>query len=280
MPYRCLRCHYETLRKSSMRDHFCRKTPCSPSHSDVSILELSRRLESDSIACVCSHCDKPFASEQYLAIHSKKCRASATSSSAQPVAAVSIQNNNITNNFVNITNNVGSNVNFNTNSVTNNNVTNNFAFVLRNFGSEDRSYVSDDIMKHCYETLSVIPIIKAIYCDPTHPENHTIRIKSDKRKLVEVRENDSWVERDMSSTIDTILRGEYDNVARYFYAYVWPDDSIDYATRAFAQERLIKVKYEKIRFFQERRNAIILLRVGRSSPITPQGLPTLTCQRT
>ena len=221
-----------------MRNHLKRKIPCPPHFSDESLDELSRVFEAESNACTCTLCGKTLTSQQYLDVHANSCN-SARGHHPTPIV--------ITNNIqINVTNN----------NVTNNNVT----VILRAFGNEDRSYVGDDIMKLCCDTLSVLPIIKAIYCDPAHPENYTIRIKSEKRKLVEVRENDSWVERDMSSTIDAILRGEYDNIARHFYAHVWTDDSIDYATRAFAQERLVKVKYDKIRLFQERRNALILLR--------------------
>ena len=73
MRYRCSRCNYSTPRRSNMRDHLHKKIPCPPLKSSESVEDLLHKFNSDAIACKCLHCDKPFTSQQRLAIHTRTC---------------------------------------------------------------------------------------------------------------------------------------------------------------------------------------------------------------
>lgn len=73
--YTCPRCDYETSKKSSIRNHFKRKTICKPLNSDTSIEECIKLLESDQLKfnLECSHCNKKFNSRKRLEAHYEMC---------------------------------------------------------------------------------------------------------------------------------------------------------------------------------------------------------------
>jgi hypothetical protein len=149
-------------------------------------------------------------------------------------------------------------------TTTNNNITNNnnnvhhhhhhhHNITINNFGQEDDSYVSDEVMKTCVDSMNVIELVYEIYFHPDHPENHTIRLKSEKKGRVRLRVDGKWVEGDMNSSIDNVIEKQNVKLAQYFYKNVMPDESIDFERRAYAQEKLVKANNRNSKFYDQRR---------------------------
>ena len=281
--YRCSRCKYSTSRRSNMRDHYNRKIPCPPLDSEESIEDLLRRFDSDASACKCLHCGKPFTSQQRLTIHSKTCILSMSAmieelnkqmleislTRNQPVQPE--KTNETVQNVQTINNNINNNNNTTNNNTVNNTITNNnnVTIVLNAFGSEDHSYISDEIMALCYDTWKVHPMIKELYFNTDHPENHTIKLKSEKRKRVQVHEgNNVWTERDMNSSIDGIMQAKYKDLTKHFYEKVWPNEKIPFETRAYTQAHIVKMRNHKIGLYEERRivQAMMKSMLGGAAP--------------
>ena len=67
--------------------------------------------------------------------------------------------------------------------------------VLRTFGDEQRDYLRKETLKeHIHDPLKGIQaIIKDIYFNPDHEENHTIRLHETEPDLVEVHVGSNWI---------------------------------------------------------------------------------------
>ena len=142
-----------------------------------------------------------------------------------------------------------------------NNITNNITINLNSFGSEDRSYLKNELIKECYDNLHIIPLIKDVYFNADHPENHTIKLKSEKKKRVLIHEGDcKWNECDMNSSIDAMMQLEHNKITKHFYDVIWPDPSIDFDRKSFVQRQIMKLNDKNIRFFQLRRTVQALLK--------------------
>ena len=62
-------------------------------------------------------------------------------------------------------------------------VDNSTRITINNFGCEDRSYINSET-NECLHNARVIPLIMDVYFNSAHPENHTIRLKSEKLSRV------------------------------------------------------------------------------------------------
>jgi hypothetical protein len=67
----------------------------------------------------------------------------------------------------------------------------------RNFGDENREYIKkDDLKDYVKDPLKGIQeIIKTIYFDQEHPENHIIRLVPDDSDAIEIHSDDIWIKK-------------------------------------------------------------------------------------
>lgn len=256
MSFTCPRCHYSTKKRCNIRDHLNRKTPCTPVHSDEEVNMLYMDFSYEKSVCVCEFCGKGFASQKYLDMHIKSCVPAMSARVDALATQLNSMQHGCTNN--NLIQSVQSNnIQIQNNIINNNNITIN----LNSFGSEDRSYLKQELVKECYENLQIIPLIKDVYFNSDHPENHTIKLKSEKKKRVMVHEgNKKWNEYDMNTSIDTMMQIEHTKIIKHFYEVIWPDPTIDFEKKAFAQAEIVKLNDKNLRFFELRRNVQALLK--------------------
>jgi hypothetical protein len=68
---------------------------------------------------------------------------------------------------------------------------------IRNFGDENREYIKkDDLKEYVKDPLKGIQeIIKTIYFDQEHPENHIIRLVPDDSDAIEIHSDDIWIKK-------------------------------------------------------------------------------------
>jgi hypothetical protein len=97
----------------------------------------------------------------------------------------------------------------NTTNITNtNNITNNTVHIhINNFGCENKDYITQEFALKCLdkEELGIGCMMKEIYFNEDHEENHNVRLVSLKNSLVEVFQNQDWVSRGLFDTIHTML---------------------------------------------------------------------------
>ena len=258
MIWSCPRCHYATSKTSCVLQHLNRIKNC-PSHfSDETTEEIKASF--DARLFECPHCKRQFTDARHLSRHDTFCIKKEMAVMRQTIEELK-QPNTVNNNTTTI--NVINNNNNNSNNIININI------VVNNFGSEDRSYITKEDMLECLDTMKIKKLVDSIYFHPDHPENHTIKLKSEKKKRVIIRNEGNWVEEDMNTSIDSIMHRENSSLSSYFYDNIWPDESINYENKAWTHKKLMMINDKNKEFFEQRRGIQAKLKNGvNSSEVT------------
>ena len=260
---RCSRCHYTTTKKSSYSDHLRRKFECPCTYSNEDREQLLLRLESSVDGpCACTRCNRTFSASQYLDKHKKACVGKMDMEEMRQLLAKQAEqlrellnvraSSNSSSSSSSSSSSNGASISINNNI--NNNTNINISININNFGSEDRSYITRDVLQSCLENMHVSPLVDLVYFNPDHPENHTVKLKSEKKGRLVVRQEGTWIEVDMNASIDSMIHKENNHLHRYFYEQVWPDPSINYDSKAYVQSKLIKINDADKRYYDERRS--------------------------
>ena len=113
-----------------------------------------------------------------------------------------------------------------TTNITNNNNTvnnNNIVININNFGQEDYSHVTSDFMTNCiknYMTHGVTAILEHVHLNPNVPQNHNVRIRDIKRKIWELRENNSWVQQHADDAINKLYSHAHKYASRHYHSNI------------------------------------------------------------
>jgi DNA-directed RNA polymerase subunit RPC12/RpoP len=77
--------------------------------------------------------------------------------------------------------------------VTNNNIViNNIRIAPLNFGNENMGALPEGLIGDLFLNLQMTELLKTLHYEQDFPENNNIRLKSIKRRVVEIYENDEW----------------------------------------------------------------------------------------
>ena len=234
----CPRCHYSTRKRSNYLTHLHRKIPCPSTFATVSCGDLLLAIANEqpaSSVCSCVDCHREFSSAQYLNQHITTCvvamrkqlTSQATLLTDMQEQLLQTQTTHI--NIINV-------------------------LTLNNFGSENRSYITREDLQKCLDNMRVHPLVDLLYFHPDHPENHTVRLKSEKKGRLIVHQDGVWIEVDMNASIDSMIQIENRNLCKYFYEHVWPDPSINFDIKAYAQSKLVKIADKSTHHFDQRRS--------------------------
>ena len=240
--YTCSRCHYRSNKKSSIIDHLHKKKTCPCSHTDDSRESIIYQLEhSGHAAQTCAHCQKVFASIQYLNLHQPTCI-------SQKIDIICNKIDEQKQKLEEQQQEINELKERPSSTVININI------IVNNFGQEDRSYITNDVMHKCLEDLKVVSLIENVYFNHEHPENHTIKLKSEKKGRVMLWKNDSWIEEDMNSSIDCMMEREHNNISKFFYDKVWDNPDVDFHTKAFTQSKIVQINNKNKPYFDQKRS--------------------------
>jgi hypothetical protein len=155
----------------------------------------------------CPYCGMHFASYKNIARHIRlSCKKVTTLTNTQELTNI----NNTTNSNTNSNNTTNIQVN---NTINTNN------FVLNNFGHENLSHLTvDDKVDICSNYMDVIAnTVTKIYFDPDHPENHTVRMKSEKNKQMYVYDKANQIMniKPLNNVINFITTINYARVCKF-----------------------------------------------------------------
>ena len=231
--YTCIRCNFETKRKSSFKKHLLRKNVCKPIHSDVSILEVieyykpkfndivdhlvfatekdlektEKRLRKTenytekSTNIYCKYCKKTFTRTNNKNVHEKKyCK---IKKELDEHKSITINNNNINNGTINNNNNIN----------------------IMNFGSEELydilpPKVQLQILNTRYGAIE--KMVKIAHCDKVkYPQLQNIRITNLKGKYVEIfdAKTQNFVIEKKDVAIRTFIDNKYHDLSVMFEDY-------------------------------------------------------------
>jgi len=143
---------------------------------------------------ICTICDKYFKHKSSMYRHIKKCGAIIKTSSA-PITNTVVNNNNTTNNLLNI-----AKVN------------------IVKFGSENISHISDDMYKKILGrgVRAIEEFIECSHFDKTHPENHNIYITNIRNEYLVLYDGDKWIITQRDEKLEDIIYAKSDFLCRKF----------------------------------------------------------------
>lgn len=212
MIHECPRCGYSTNVKSNFIKHLVqRQIPCPSTKADVSLESIIVEY-TEQIAKVykCESCEKGFNSRSGLAYHRKH----HCNSENQRLANIESGLKNLAEQLAEHTNKSDTrdkgNNNVNTNNVGINNGTINNVNInieIKPFGEETTDHISREIAIKCFKrgVYGLIDMLDMIYFNSEVPENHNVKLKSLKNKLVEVFKDSNWETRDFSTAVDRMI---------------------------------------------------------------------------
>jgi hypothetical protein len=213
--HKCERCGKTFGRRNILVNHFNRKIPCEDIN-DISIESIQANFQqsiTEKKKFTCSLCGNKFSSAKSKAFHEKNsCKERHIPDKIQPVhqllqiapvnQVVYVNNNYLVQNTIKCCDNK-------------------VQLTLNNFNNESIEYVMNEksFLTRCLKNLingGVRDVVKKIYFDDSVPQNNNVRIKSVKRNLCEIFDNDQWTIVDKNETLQNmILKGC--NVLQKFY---------------------------------------------------------------
>lgn len=203
--------------------------PCNPKFNDISIhdylLELENMMGGTGVH-KCLYCNQVFNNPVNKCRHQKTCPQQNINTNSQTTSAEidllrkEIQDlkemfiNNHTTTTPAATNPPNVNINGDNNTINNNinninnNVNNNVTIVLNNFGNETYEHIDDEFLKNCImnSVTGAKNLIEKIHFSDEALQNKNIRLKSAKKKLVEVAQDQRWVIRDANDATDSMIK--------------------------------------------------------------------------
>ena len=126
------------------------------------------------------------------------------------------------------------------NNITNNTTNNQNKIIninINNYGNENIDYLNKDYLNNLLQgAFTAIPkLIENIHFNPSHPENHNIKITNKKEPYIKVRKNDKWELQDKKETLETLVDDKYYILVDH-YADVEKTDNIPEKTRTVMEQ--------------------------------------------
>lgn len=220
----CDRCGYDTPKLFCLQKHFQRKTPCKPTHSDISICDLKKKLEletkkkkqTQNNTYQCNFCDNVYKQSSHRNRHQKTCKDNPNKN--QPVQdskydillneirelKEQIQKNpttNITNNNVSIDNSIR--IKYVKNAIYTNIDKSPIVTV------EDGKLSYSDFMIDCLtrKENGIVDIIKKVYFNEDYPENCVMSIDSQdlQKNTMKIYDGKDWFQEMWSNVITPFM---------------------------------------------------------------------------
>jgi hypothetical protein len=141
-----------------------------------------------------------------------------------------------------------------------NNIQNNHNTVIINaFGKEDISHITPEFINKCIRMANntgIHNMVKEVHLNPNIPSNHNVRIRSCKKQLMEVfNDEQRWQVQDKTFTLDTIIRGVCDKMMEHYKDNTNDIRSEDTDTEYYYYHKLMEVTNQSpiIRYYNLRK---------------------------
>lgn len=190
--YDCPRCGHEFTTRASLVRHLKRQNTCQALLDTISAVEILKIVEKPKLTdgFQCEFCDKFFNSSQGKYQHKKFCKKKK-------------KNDDISSRIEELTKEINdlkkksskdksSSTTTNSQNINCNNTYNIQINNLKPFGSENMEPLDIQTIGDLFLNLDIPELLKILHCNPDYPENHNIRIKSVKRKAIEIYRGNKW----------------------------------------------------------------------------------------
>lgn len=88
--------------------------------------------------------------------------------------------------------------------------------VINNFGQEDKSYIPIETLLKRGWWPGIVDTVRDIHWHPDHPENHNVRMVSQRRKTAAIRKNGAWHREPASEVVKKLMQHGFDTVIGSF----------------------------------------------------------------
>jgi uncharacterized C2H2 Zn-finger protein len=184
--HECPRCGYGCSLKADFKKHLNKKKLCKPTIADVSLDDIKEKYNKQKDPThTCEYCNKGFTSKSGYHYHLISCSQQNSLCVLKAEMETRIQNLEKAINDK-ITTNKSNTYTNNINIQVNNNIQ------LREFGKENMSALDVQLIGDLFLNLNIPELLQTLHCNPAYPENHNIRIKSVKRKAIEIFRGNKW----------------------------------------------------------------------------------------
>lgn len=183
--YECPRCGYATNLKADFKKHINKKYICSPINNDVSLDDLKEIMnKKKDINYTCISCNKGFSSKSGYYYHTIACLQEKKMDELKEKMDERLKN--LEDSVINSQSLSGNNtINIQINN-------NNQRSILRPFGQENMEPLDTKTIGDLFLYLRIPELLQTLHCNPDYPENHNIRIKSVKRRAIEIFRGNKW----------------------------------------------------------------------------------------
>jgi hypothetical protein len=211
MTYFCDRCGLEFVEKKHIKQHLKKKLSCMPIKSEIqALVQLEELNKKDGVKC--DICNKIYKNLESLRNHKKRThcnievkKLNLDDNKIQDFEKMNERLDRLEEENKTLKEKLEKGTIKSINNITNNtdnstkNMTNNITIVLPNsFGKENLDYLLKNPEKEVIKLLrgccpeSIVNIFKEVHKNPSHPENHNIRIENKKEGIISIFENDKW----------------------------------------------------------------------------------------
>lgn len=189
MVFACKRCNREFARKDYLISHLKRKIPCDDLHNcgttSQDLLQDLIKKPNESVH-KCEDCGKSFRDPQgkyQHKVHHCKCKDENLEQKIEELSNI----------IKDLKKQIKSSIP-KMQHVTNNNIVinNNIRIAPLNFGRENMDALPENLVGDLFLNLQMAELLKTLHYEHDYPENNNIRLKSIKRRVVEIYENDEW----------------------------------------------------------------------------------------
>lgn len=207
--YLCPRCHYETKIFCNFKKHLARKNLCESTFSSLTAEAIMTSIEFETIKdkkYICE-CGKRFSTTSSRSHHKSRC--TGKHNEIQELR-------NEVNALKQMISHNTSNASSQTVNNTTNNITVNQTIHIHDFGHETLDHLPKDFLTHCFMTQDIPMLIENIFFDKDCPENHNVKMKSIKNKMMQVYQENQWMTKQSNDVLNqlvdkgsTLLRKHY-----------------------------------------------------------------------
>lgn len=256
--YICDRCGYIAHQKSNLKSHLIRKNTCDPLLCDVSVDELVIKLETKQGTLVTCSCGKAYTTKQGFNNHKKTCNLTPQNNNLEIIELkkqVKLLQENLkrleniktihNENHIHQENNIQVNV-----------------VVPNAFGNENLAFLTERFLTNCLlnQNDGLKELVKEIHYNQNIPENHNIRFKSSKQKLLETYTDGRWIESDQNNTLDSMIQSGYRILFRHFIKNKEIDSEIKEREEYVLNYLQDLGTNRKTAYFQLRRDLLLLIK--------------------
>lgn len=217
----CKRCGYKTEIKCNLINHLKRKNKCPPLIDDIPINDLLGSLQShvkekkelsNDIIHQCEICSRTFSTRQGKHQHKRFCN---KENGNMDILKDQVQH--LIDEINMLKESPQQNI-YITNNTTNN------TFILNAFKDVDTSYLKDDTMMRLLSKVyfnqlfdSLKELVRLVYYNTKHPENHTVYIPNVRNKYIKVWNGKDWLFKNRDEILTLVRNRSIELMNDYFF---------------------------------------------------------------